>query len=298
MDKNQIENKVPALLLTKTGDGDETQQISGANEKAQTLAETKKSFFPPTINSETVAQIGSFEIRNTLLMSWITVIVLVIVALKMRKTKYQLTPGRFQNFIEAIVEGVYNFFQSVTQNAKETKLFFGLCATILFYIILSNWFGLLPIVGPIGLYEEHEGSIVLVPLLRSTYSDINMTLAIALISVLMTQIFGIRNLGFFHYFGKFFVNPFKDPIGCFAGFLEFISEFTKIISFSFRLYGNIFAGEVLLAVMGFLLPFLTPLPFYGLELFVGAVQALVFCLLTLIFMKMAVTSHHVTLPTS
>lgn len=263
-----------------------------APESAQAETQAGKIFFPPTINSETIAHIGSFELRNTLLMSWITVLVLVIAAFKMRKTQYRLVPGKFQNFIESIVEGLYGFFQSATQDAKETKLFFGVCATILIYLMLSNWFGLLPIVGPIGIYEEHNGHTVLVPLLRSTYSDVNMTLAIAVVSVFMTQAFGIRNLGTFGYFGKFFVNPFRDPIGAFAGILEFISELIKIISFSFRLYGNIFAGDVLLAVMGFLLPFLAPLPFYGLELFVGFVQALVFCLLTLVFMKMAVTSHN------
>lgn len=294
-----VSEKMIASAKTEAGVEAVTKKSSAKMQKnapesaqAESHAETGKTFFPPTINSETIAHIGSFELRNTLLMSWITVLVLVIAAFKMRKTQYQLVPGKFQNFIETIVEGLYDFFQGVTQNAKETKLFFGVCATILIYLMLSNWFGLLPIVGPIGIYEEHNGHTVLVPFLRSTYSDINMTLAIAVISVFMTQAFGIRNLGTFGYFGKFFVNPFRNPIGAFAGILEFISELVKLVSFSFRLYGNIFAGEVLLAVMGFLLPFLAPLPFYGLELFVGFVQALVFCLLTLVFMKMAVTSHH------
>lgn len=252
---------------------------------------TEKAFFPPTINSETIGHIGSFELRNTLLMSWITVLVLVIVAWRTRRTQYAMIPGKFQNFMEMMIEGLFDFFQGVTQNRKETKLFFGICATIFIYIISSNWLGLLPGVGSIGIFEQHEGHEILVPLLRSSYSDINMTLAVALISVVMTQFFGILQLGTFHYLGKFFVNPLRDPIGCFVGFLELISEFAKIISFSFRLYGNIFAGDVLLAVMGFLLPFIAPIPFYGLELFVGLIQALVFCLLTLVFMKMAVTSH-------
>lgn len=296
-----VSEKMIASAKTETGEAKTQKNVTGAetvleksSNKTETHAEAGKTFFPPTINSETVAHIGSFELRNTLLMSWITVLVLVVAAFKMRKTQYRLVPGKFQNFIESIVEGLYDFFQGVTQDAKQTKLFFGICATILIYLMFSNWLGLLPVVGPIGIYEEHNGHTVLVPLLRSTYSDINMTLAIAVISVFMTQAFGIRNLGTFGYFGKFFVNPFRDPIGAFAGILEFISELVKLVSFSFRLYGNIFAGEVLLAVMGFLLPFLAPLPFYGLELFVGFVQALVFCLLTLVFMKMAVTSHHPT----
>jgi len=108
----------------------------------------------------------------------------------------------------------------------------------------------------------------------------------------MTQIAGMSELGFFSYAGKFLVNPFKNPIGCFVGILEMVSEVSKMVSFSFRLFGNIFAGEILLAVMGFLMPFIAPLPFYGLEIFVGFVQALVFALLTTIFMKMAMTAHH------
>lgn len=269
----------------------ETASAEGISVTDITTTSTEKAFFPPTINSETIAHVGSFEIRNTLIMSWFTVLVLVIVAWRTRRTKYQMIPGKFQNFMEMIIEGIFDFFQTVTQNRKETKLFFGVCATIFLYIISSNWLGLLPGVGSIGIFEQHEGHEILVPLLRSSYSDINMTLAIALISVFMTQLFGILQLGTFHYFGKFFVNPLRDPIGCFVGFLELISEFAKIISFSFRLYGNIFAGDVLLAVMGFLLPFIAPIPFYGLELFVGLIQALVFCLLTLVFMKMAITPH-------
>ncbi|MEK7545203.1 MAG: F0F1 ATP synthase subunit A [Patescibacteria group bacterium] len=269
----------------------EGASVTETTTATETHASTEKVFFPPTINSETIAHVGSFEIRNTLIMSWLTVLVLVIVAWRTRKTKYEMVPGKFQNFMETIIEGIFDFFQSVTQNRKETKLFFGVCATIFLYIISSNWLGLLPGVGSIGIFEQHNGHEVLVPLLRSSYSDINMTLAIALISVVVTQFFGIMQLGAFHYLGKFFVNPFRDPIGCFVGLLEFVSEFAKIISFSFRLYGNIFAGDVLLAVMAFLLPFIAPIPFYGLELFVGLIQALVFCLLTLVFMKMAATPH-------
>jgi F-type H+-transporting ATPase subunit a len=132
---------------------------------------------------------------------------------------------------------------------------------------------------------------VLVPFLRSTSADLNVTLAIALISVFTIQFMGIAAIGVAKYAGKFFVSPFHKPyfIGTFVGVLELISELAKIISFSFRLFGNIFAGEVLLIVMLNLVPFLVPLPFLFLELFVGFVQALVFAMLTLVFLKMAVT---------
>lgn len=250
------------------------------------------SFTPPTLSSETIAHIGSFEIRNTLVNSWIAVVFLVIVAFAFFKKGGKLVPKGLQNFVEAIVELLFNFFNSVTQDSKQTKKFFPIVATIFIFVITANWMGIFPGVGPIGIYEQHEGHEILVPFFRSAYSDVNLTLALAIISVVMTQIFGISSLGFFHYAGKFFINPLKDPIGCFVGILELISELAKLISFSFRLFGNIFAGEVLLTVIGFLLPFIAPLPFYGLELFVGFVQALVFAILTLVFMKMAVTSHY------
>lgn len=244
-------------------------------------------------------------------MGWIAMAVLIIGALVLKRKGVKLVPRGFQNFVEVIVGGLFDFFNTVTQDEKQTRKFFPIVATIFIFVITSNWMGILPGVGTIGFYEkEHEAAEVsieaegnahvevaeeekevFVPYFRSGYADVNMTLALAIISIIATQIFGIASLGFFHYAGKFFVNPLRDPIGFFVGFLELISELAKMISFSFRLFGNIFAGEVLLVVIGFLAPFIAPIPFYGLELFVGFVQALVFAILTLVFMKMAVTSH-------
>ena len=115
-----------------------------------------------------------------------------------------------------------------------------------------------------------------------------MTLAMALVSVIITQIVGFKTLGV-GYLKKFF--NFSNPINFFVGILELISEFAKIISFSFRLFGNVFAGEVLLAVILMLVPYFVPLPFYGLEMFVAVIQAFVFAMLTLVFIKLAMTSH-------
>lgn len=290
------------------------------------------AFAPPTLASETIAHIGSFPIRNSMLMGWIAMTVLIIGAIIFKRKGNKLIPKGFQNFVEVLIEGLFNFFDSVTQDKKQTRKFFPIVATIFLFVILSNWMGILPGVGPIGIYEEEpaveesigaenivnsevrgeervlsehsalrvqsaeeevaeEPELVFVPFFRSAYADVNMTLALAIISIIATQIFGIASLGFFHYAGKFFVNPLRDPIGFFVGFLELISEFAKLISFTFRLFGNIFAGEVLLVVIGFLAPFIAPIPFYGLEIFVGFVQALVFSILTLVFFKMAATSH-------
>lgn len=271
------------------------------------------AFTPPTLASETIAHIGSFSVRNSMVMGWLAMIVLIVVALVFKKRGGRLVPRGLQNAVEIFIEGLFNFFDSVTQNRNQTKRFFPIAATIFIFVLTSNWMGILPGVGTIGFYEkehsaeepaaietvleeehavEAEEKEIFVPYFRSGYADVNMTLALAIISVIVTQIYGIKSLGFFKYWGKFFVNPLRDPIGFFVGILEFISEIAKMISFSFRLFGNIFAGEILLTVISFLVPFLAPLPFYGLELFVGLVQALVFSILTLVFMKMAVTSHH------
>ena len=111
-------------------------------------------------------------------------------------------------------------------------------------------------------------------------------------AVVMVQVFGILALGIVKYGGKFFVNPFRDPIGAFIGVLELFSELAKMISFSFRLFGNIFAGEVLLMIISVLAPYGAPLPFLGLELFVGLVQGVVFATLTLVFIQIATVDHH------
>ena len=163
--------------------------------------------------------------------------------------------------------------------------------TIFLFVILSNWIELIPGLGTVGINEIHAGKTVLIPFMRSASADLNVTLALALISVFTIQFMGIAAIGVSKYAGKFFVSPFHKPyfIGTFVGVLELISECAKIVSFSFRLFGNIFAGEVLLIVMLNLVPFFVPLPFLFLELFVGFIQALVFAMLTLVFLKMAVT---------
>lgn len=137
-----------------------------------------------------------------------------------------------------------------------------------------------------GEVEDHGPKKV--PILRPGSADLNTTIALALISVFITQVFGMKyqNLGYF----KKFIN-FSSPIMFFVGILELVSEFAKIISFAFRLFGNIFAGEVLLVVMGALIPIIVPMPFYGLELFVGFIQALVFSMLSLVFFNMATEGH-------
>jgi len=132
---------------------------------------------------------------------------------------------------------------------------------------------------------------LLVPFLRGASTDLNTTLAIALVAMISVQFWGFKSLGFKGYAGKFFFNPIKKPIDAFVGMLELVGEGIKVISFTFRLFGNMFAGEILLIAMGFLLPLIGIIPFLGLELFVGVIQAIIFSVLTLIFGSLAILSH-------
>jgi len=244
---------------------------------------------------ELITSFAGFPITNSVLTTIIVSVLIVGISLIVNK-KLAIVPKGFQNIFEYVLEAVLNLVDGVTGNKNQTNKFFPFVATIFIFVIISNWIGLIPALipgGTIGVYQIHHGEEVLVPFIRSNSADLNMTLAIALIAVTTAQLMGITALGIRKYMGKFLVNPLKKPyvIGTFVGVLEIISESAKIISFSFRLFGNIFAGEVLLTVMLMLVPYFLPLPFLFLEIFVGFVQALVFAMLTLVFMKMAAEAH-------
>ncbi len=245
----------------------------------------------PTLASETIAHIGHLEIRNTLIMAWITMALLIGIAIVGRVRGYKRIPGRFQTLLEAVIEGLFDFFDSILQDRKLTKKVFPMVTTFFLFIMVANWLGIIPGVGSITVEGMHNGHMMDLPILRSMNADVNVTLAFSLISVIATQLIGVSAIGILPHLGKYFVAPWKSPIGTFVGFLEFLGEFTRLVSFSFRLFGNIFAGEVLLVVVSFLIPYAIPIPFLGLEIFVGFIQALVFCLLTLAFIKMSTTAH-------
>lgn len=244
---------------------------------------------------ELITNLAGFPITNSVLMTAIVSLLIIGISFLISK-KLNIVPKGFQNIFEYVVEAVLNLVDSVTGNKNQTKKFFPFVATIFLFVIISNWIGLIPALipgGTIGVYQIHHGKEVLVPFVRSGSADLNMTLALALVAVIVAQFMGITALGMKKYIGKFLINPFKKPfvIGTFVGILEIISEFAKVISFSFRLFGNVFAGEVLLTVMLMLVPYFLPLPFLFLEIFVGFIQALVFAMLTLVFMKMATEAH-------
>ncbi len=240
-----------------------------------------------SLAAETVFHLGPIPVNNSIITTWIVVVLLIVGAMFLRKAK--TIPRGFQNLVEALFEGALGIMDSVTQDRKQSEKYFPFIFTFFIFILLGNWLGLVPGVGSIGFHELHEGKEVFVPLLRGPAADLNFTLALALISVVATQVIAIVMLGFFKHLKKY-VN-FKDPIMGFVGALEGMSEFAKILSFSFRLFGNVFAGEVLLIVIGLIIPYIVPIPFLFLELFVGFIQAFIFSMLTLVFLKVATASH-------
>ncbi|MFZ5391031.1 MAG: F0F1 ATP synthase subunit A [Patescibacteria group bacterium] len=251
-----------------------------------------------SLAAEPIFHIGSFAVTNSLIVALLVTVFLAMVALALQVRKLSEVPTGLQNLLESLVEFGVNFVASITGDKDKAQKFFPFVATIFFFVLLSNWFGLLPGVGSVGIYEVHHGQTILVPFLRSTSADLNGTLAIALISVLGTQFFGIVILGFFKHASKYldFVGLIKNfsvekVVMFFVGILELVSEVAKVVSFSFRLFGNIFAGEVLLIVVSALVPYIAPLPFLFMEIFVGLVQALVFSLLTLVFLTIATAEH-------
>jgi len=261
--------------------------------------------------SEAVSHIGEFKITNTLLSSWITILVLFLVFFAATR-KMKLVPGRLQSFVEIIIEGMYNFIQGVS-GEKNARIFLPIVATIFLYVITNAWLALIPIWGTIGFWEHGKEGPIFVPLLRAANTDINLTLSIALFAFCSIEILGLTKIGPLRYidgffnFGQFkdaFVSLFKGKIqpflsnlafgflNIFIGILEILSHFIRIVSFTFRLFGNMTAGEILLMVMTFLIPFIAAVPFYGLETLVGFLQAMIFAGLTLVFGVLAVTPHH------
>ncbi len=259
------------------------------------------------IPAEAIAGVGTFPITNTMLAGWISVIVILAITLRAVGQSRDV-PGRMQGFVEVVIGFFLNLCESVAGRERGRR-FFPIVGSIFLFLVVSNWMGLLPGYTTIEIREWHapvsaeaatekkddhaaeddHGKSGVVPLLRAASSDLNTTLALGLISVLLTQVYGLRYLK-----GEYiqrFLNFREGPIGFYVGILELIGEFAKIISFTFRLFGNIFAGEVLLAVIVFLLPWVAVLPFLGLEFFVGLIQAFVFAVLTLVFMTLATTSH-------
>jgi F-type H+-transporting ATPase subunit a len=243
-------------------------------------------------------------ITNSILSSWIASIVLVLLFI-LGARKSAMIPGRFQNFVEIAVEGLLSFVAG-TVGRGHSRMIFPVIATIFLFVLINAWIALLPIYPSLGF---KDGDIIQIHLLRPAGTDINMPLALALVSFFFVEWLGFKMLGL-GYLSKFirigslkagFVALFTFQIldafqymldFFFVGPLEAFSELVRLISFTFRLFGNMTAGEILVLVSAFLVPFLATVGVYGLELLVGFIQALIFSGLTLVFAAIAITSHH------
>lgn len=240
------------------------------------------------IAAEKLFDILGFPVTNTLVTSLIVAGILIFVSYKFFR-KAGLVPAFLQNIFEIVVERFLDIMESMFGSREKAEKYFPIVVTIFIFILISNWFGIFPGIGSIGFYEGNHNERIFVPLLRSAASDLNFTLALGILAVFFVNILGIAAIGVWKHLGKFFT--LKSPIDFFLGILEFIAEIAKIISFSFRLFGNVFAGEVLLIITAFLVPYLIPVPFLMLEIFVGFIQALVFSMLTMVFISIAVQHH-------
>jgi len=260
----------------------------------------------PELPAEAVFSLFGLPITNSIIGAWLTIIVLVTFAGVITR-RMRIVPGRLQSAFEFLLGWLYHLCQRVA-GAENGRRFFPVVATIFLFIAFNAWLSLIPGFGSI-MVTTTDGHHV--PLLRGANTDINMPLALALVSFVFVEYFGLRSLGI-RYLRKFFnVGQFLGSIGqmvkgrlraglsglftgfvhIFVGLLEALSELIRIVSFTFRLFGNMTAGEVLLLIAAFLIPWVFALPFYGLELLVGFVQALIFSGLTLAFLTLAVAHH-------
>lgn len=249
----------------------------------------------PPLAPETLFYIGEIPVTNTVINTWLAGIIFLIIGLFLRKAT--LKPGKFQNYAEYFLELIMGYFDQVTGSRKKTLRYLPIAGTVFFFILLSNWLGLLPGTGSITYGHEL--------LLRPANTDLNLTVAMALTSVVMSHLFAFGSIGVFVHINKFIqvknlaLSFKKGPMGILTAIIEFavglieiISELSKVLSLSLRLFGNIFAGEVLITVIASLAGLLLPTPFMMLELLVGLIQAGVFAMLTIVYLTVAGEAPH------
>jgi F-type H+-transporting ATPase subunit a len=237
------------------------------------------------LKAEHLGSVFGFPITNSILMAWVVMALLIGTAYFIGKS-IKLVPGKLQAGVELAFSGALDYMTQTLESEVLAKRFFPLIASLFFFILAINELEFFPGVGSIGIEHGHE----LIPLFHAPTADLNFTLALAIIAFFTIEIAGIAALGFFKYAGKY-VN-LHSPTGFVVGLIELVSNLGRLISYSFRLFGNIFAGEVLVMIVLFFLPYVVPAPIMGFEMFIGLVQAVVFAMLTLFFIKLSVMDPH------
>ncbi len=237
------------------------------------------------LKAEHLGSVFGFPITNSILMAWAVMALLIGFAYFFGRS-LKIVPGKLQAGVEASFEGALGYMTATLESEVLARRFFPLIASLFFFILAINELEFFPGVGSIGIEHGHE----LIPLFHAPTADLNFTLALAIIAFFTIEIAGIAALGFFKYTSRY-VN-LHSPTGFVVGIIEIISNLGRLISFSFRLFGNIFAGEVLVMLALFFVPYIVPAPVMGFEMFIGLVQAVVFAMLTLFFIKLSVTDPH------
>lgn len=236
-----------------------------------------------------VGEFFGIPITATMLTVWLTMFILIVIALLVGRN-ISLIPGKVQSIFEALIGGIYDYMKDTLESDALAKRYFPIVATIFLFVLFMNWVGLLPGVTSIGYFEGHGETSHLIPFLYPPATDLNITIAFAIIAFVTIEVAGVLALGLWKYGGKF-IN-FSSPLAFIIGIIELISELARLIAFSFRLFGNIFAGKTLIVVAMFFVPFILPVPLLAFEVFVGFIQAFIFAILTLFFIKIAVTEPH------
>ncbi|MDP9248902.1 MAG: F0F1 ATP synthase subunit A [bacterium] len=258
-----------------------------------------------TLFAEPISHFKNFSITNALSTSWVVVVIIAILAYFLRKGLKEV-PGKLQTTFEITVEGALGLCDQVTNNRALSMKIFPIAISVFFFILINNWLGIMPL-GGFGLIETGDHGKVFIPFLRGGTADINTTLALAVMSVIGANVFGVVSIGAWKTLNKYvnlkalggiIKHVRKDPtviivapITFFVGLIEIAGEFAKVASLSFRLFGNILAGEVLLASIAALAPYAAPIPFLFLEILVGVIQALIFSILTVVYFTIAASDH-------
>lgn len=259
-----------------------------------------------TLYAEPLFQVGNFTVTNSLLTSGIAIVVLLFLGIAFR-SRLSVVPKKLQSILEMAMEQFLEIFDLVTGSRERSIKFAPFVLSFFFLILINNWLGLIPGVGAIGQVAMHDGHATFIPYLRGGTADLNTTLALASIAVVASHVMGVFVVGGWTYLNRFInIKAFLEipkkivkeptiilvnPIKAFVGVVEIIGEAAKVASLSFRLFGNIFAGEVLLASMSAILAFAVPIPFMFLEIVVGLIQALIFAILVLIYVSISTTAE-------
>ncbi len=240
-----------------------------------------------SLAAEKVFSIGDFPVTNSMLLGIFGYLLVFALLIYVTRSVRRNKTSKFALGVQWGYEVLLGTVEEVIPDKSTARRVAPLAITLFFFIVVNYWLGVLPFVGEALTYNG-------VPLFRSLGADLNLTFALAIITMITAQIYAIRVHGVFGNVKRYLKNPIKDPTGAFEGILEFIAEFSRGTALSLRLFGNVFAGEVLLLMVGFMTSYGAPLAlpvFMLFELFMGLIQAYVFFMLTVVFISLAVASH-------